>query len=420
MKTGPEIYTENLALFCEALRADNINIGIEETLDAARALEIVGMEKRATVRAALKAIFAKSERQQSIFDVAFDNFFVGLEQRRRKLEEQDVFELESAKQFEAARDELQYNGKPLDLDDSTIDAYCKLPAKTRTELMDYLNFLTDNKRHSPLNERYIANAICQRLSFDMLSGSKTVPAPTDTNNLLYKNISDITSDEIPHAISLIQTLVRQINGEVARRTRRSGKKANLDFRKTIHKSLRTGGMFYNLSYKRRQKSRRRIVMLCDVSGSMIQFSQFAIRFVKSMSSVAYKSESYIFSDGFSHISPFVLNHMNSFEQFVKESGLWGKGTDVSYALNRLSERRPAPLSLSTVLLIISDTKTISAPAAVASLKNAAAQVGEVLWLNPIPKELWPHMNTVSALSPHCRMLDCSTIHNLATSIRRLG
>ncbi len=61
--------------FVEALREEGLSISPAEVLDAARAVEAVGIEQRSRFRAALRSTLAKGRRQCEIFDRLFDRFF---------------------------------------------------------------------------------------------------------------------------------------------------------------------------------------------------------------------------------------------------------------------------------------------------------------------------------------------------------
>ena len=89
------------------------------------------------------------------------------------------------------------------------------------------------------------------------------------------------------------------------------------------------------------------------------------------------------------------------------------------ALERLCAMNPAALNASTTLLILSDTKTIDQPRAVAALENAKRQAGQVLWMNPIPQGHWPHIRSVQVFSTLCTMVSCSTLGSLAAACRKL-
>jgi uncharacterized protein with von Willebrand factor type A (vWA) domain len=411
--------------FSALLRASGLRCGIAETADAARVIECVGLDERETLRHALCAVFAKSEREQTQFFEAFDLFFVSEAARARRAalarEESEA----RAAEYKRAEQELEYEGKPLNLSDDVRDAYARLPKSEREQIRKYLEFSTDNLRRSPIYEHFMQRVIRRRANTNSgaLSGDADAGEGEDYSaalDLLDKNLVDITREEIPRAVAMIQSLVKRLNGAISRDYRRAGKSGRLDFRKTIHRSLRTGGSFHSLVYKKRRRSKKRVVLLCDVSGSMLQFAQFAIRFIKSMNDLSDRAEVYLFSEGFVRVGAFALRDMAAFEHFVKQSGLWGKGTDIARALDSLAALRPAPLTETTALLILSDAKTVSVGAAEASLRAAAKRAGRVIWMNPVPEARWAGMKSAAAFRPYCQMLDCSTLGNLAKACAKLA
>jgi uncharacterized protein with von Willebrand factor type A (vWA) domain len=77
-----------LARFVAVLREEGVRASPGEVLDAARAMEAVGIEDRTRVRSALAAALVKTRAQRPAFDRAFDAFFVppapGREGKRQK------------------------------------------------------------------------------------------------------------------------------------------------------------------------------------------------------------------------------------------------------------------------------------------------------------------------------------------------
>jgi hypothetical protein len=237
--------------------------------------------------------------------------------------------------------------------------------------------------------------------------------------LMFRDISQIKDAEIPKAINIIQRITQQINGELSAKRMHTGHSGILDFKRTIRKGLETGGTFNTLKYKRKRAKKRRLVLLCDVSGSMIQFSEFALRFIKSMSDVSDSSRTFLFSENVVEVDAFALQNMDSFRSYVRSCGLYGRGTDLGSALEYLTGHKPAVLGQSTTLLILSDAKTIDLPRAERALLRAKQNTGKVVWLNPIPQRKWEHLKSIQAMSILCQMVPCSTLHELARECRRL-
>ena len=159
--------------------------------------------------------------------------------------------------------------------------------------------------------------------------------------------------------------------------------------------------------------------MCDVSGSMMQFSEFALRFMQSLNRVSENSRVFLFSEDIFEADAFALENMDKFREFVRQSGLYGRGTDLGTALERLTALRPSPLTSSTTLMILSDTKTIDQNRAIAALLKAKQLSGKTVWLNPIPQNKWHYLRSVQTMASLCPMLPCSTLRELAAAGRKL-
>ena len=83
MTSSSDILLDKLSRFAAYLRKQGMKVGLGEIQDAARALNMTGFEDRETVRAVLRALYAKSAREQKVFDQCFDAFFVSEEEFQR-------------------------------------------------------------------------------------------------------------------------------------------------------------------------------------------------------------------------------------------------------------------------------------------------------------------------------------------------
>ena len=153
---------------------------------------------------------------------------------------------------------------------------------------------------------------------------------------------------------------------------------------------------------------------------MMQFSEFALRFIQSLNQVAESSRTFLFSEKLFEADAFSLQNMDLFRGYVKESGVYGRGTDLGTALEKLCAMQPAALNAATTLLILSDTKTIDQPRAVAALLEAKRLAGRVIWLNPIPENKWKYIRSVQTMAALCPMLSCNTLSALASACRKLA
>ena len=418
----PAVYLEKLSAFSRMLRLEGLSVSPQETADASRILIALGLDDRERVKTALRTVFAKSREEQLAFDQVFDGFFVSEEAMRRQAQEQMQREAEMEQARREAEQDLRLNGEPLGLNNSQMDAYATMPKEQRQRLRKFMDKYRDSAERNPdLYNNFIHSVFAKALLEQQMrmedAGVGCEEADPELG-LLYRDISQFK--EIPKAISIIQTVSRQVSGELTAKRNRGGHSGKLDFRRTIRKGLETGGSFYRLSYKKKRNRRKHLVSLCDVSGSMVQFSEFALRFIREMNQVSESSRVFLFSEEMTEADAFSLQNMDLFRNYVKACGIYGKGTDLGKALAGLCARTPAVLNSSTTLLILSDTKSIDQPRAIAAFLEAKRLAGKVLWLNPIPEHHWQHIRSVQTFASLCPMVSCSTLHSLATACRKLA
>ncbi len=412
------VYLEKLSAFARILRREGLPISPQETADAARLLTELGFADRSLVKTALRTVFAKSREEQLAFDKAFDGFFLSEEAIRQQAKES----MERQAQQQQILDNAQEN-LPVDLSDEQWQTYATLPEKERERLEGFMDKYRGNAERNP--ELYgdfihsvFAKAIMEQQML-MEDAGIGVAATDPELGMLYRDISQFKDTEIPKAVDMIQIIARQLNGELAAKRRAGGHSGKLDFRRTIRKGLETGGSFYRLRYRKKPIRRRSLVLLCDVSGSMMQFSEFALRFIQSLNRVSDHASVYLFSEKLFHADAFALEDMDKFRSYVKDSGLYGRGTDLGTALTELIAKRPAVLGPSTTLILLSDTKTIDQGRAVRALMKAQQLSGRVLWLNPIPANKWRYLRSVQTFASLCPMLSCATLSDLAAAVRKL-
>ena len=418
------VYLEKLAEFSALLRQEGLAVGLQETADACTILSSLDLTDRETVRAALQAVYAKSREEQSVFRRAFDGFFVSAEKREaiRRRPEEEAREL--ARRRAQAEADLQGNGHPIDLREDLREVYLRMGDDKREQLQALLEKTRGTMDRSPdkLYSNFIRSVFMRfLLEQQMVLEDAAVQGRESDPELamLFRDISQFQDADIPKAAALVAAISRQLDAELTRVRKNAGHSGQLDFRRTIRKGLETGGTFYRLCHKRRRRRRRTLVLLCDVSGSMLQFSEFALRFIKSMTETADCSKTYLFSEEIRFVDPFALQNMDAFRDYVRASGLYGRGTDLGHALDALCQTRPGVLGPSATLLILSDTKTVDLPRAARALRQAQAQTGKVLWLNPIPEGKWPYVRSIRTMSALCQMAPCSNLDELARACRRL-
>jgi len=417
------VYLDKLTVFARLLRNAGIRAGTESILQAAGLLTEIGLSDRALVKTALRTVFASSLEEQKLFDSVFDGFFLPEEAIREQMEKDRAEAAQKEAEREQARRELEDIGDAAGLDEQQQASYTELPEEARQKLLAFLERYRANMERSPtLYSEFIHSVFARSIMEQQLlmenAGENRLASDPDVG-ILYKELSAFQDNEIPKAVETIARIARQLNGELSARKKACGRSSVPDFRKTIRKGLETGGVLYRLSYKRKPVHRKKLILLCDVSGSMIQFSEFALRFILSLNQVSDNSRVFLFSETLLEAGAFRLQNMDTFRDFIRQSGIYGRGTDLGAALSEMMAIKPVLFGTGSLLLILSDTKTIDRDRAVRELLAVKKRAARVLWLNPIPAGKWQYLTSVRTVQELVPMICCSTLTELAQACRKL-
>lgn len=419
-----EVYLEKLSLFGRLLRQEGLNVSTNETADACRILTELGFEDRSVVKAALSTVYAKSREEQEKFSRVFDSFFLSEDMIRALDKKHTEQEQQRSAARQQAEEDLDQHSDSLLYNEAQKDAYAALPEEEKERLRQLKErYIGPESRNPELYQNFIHSVFARSILEQqmMMEDAALGAAPTDPElGLMLRDISKFSDTEIPKAVSYIQDITRQINGELTQKRKKAGHDSKPDLRRTIRKGLETGGTLYRLSYRRKRSRKKQLVILCDVSASMVQFSEFALRFIRSLDETSESSRVFLFSEGVVEADPFRLQNMDLFRDYVRQSGIYGRGTAMGAALRELNERMPPVFAPSTMLLIVSDAKTTDEELCIRELVRTQRMAGKVFWLNPIPERKWQYVRSIMTMKELVPMLSCSTLSELGAACRKLA
>ncbi len=439
----PQYLENNIVRFIYLLRREGLRVGSSELLDALRALEFVPLEERDKVRLALKATLVKKSEEVELFDRLFDHFFTTAEerevfqqQRQQKLREQE-------QSIREADEVLTFRGEQLELSPMEKTVFAHMPRQEKERLSDFVQMNegrdTLQSEYRPFLEGLVKNRLrfwykqlrseideqkpAQELGDEELSAISDAAAGAGRGGkqLLTEDMQNIARRDLPQATAIIRRMARLLVTRISRRYRSTRKKKVPEFRSTIRHSIQYGGVPFHLKYKSRRLKKPRLLLLCDVSGSMIHYTSFVLQFIYGLNTVVQGIESFIFSEDLERITSY-FNRGEDFEGTIKtmirESGQWGGGTSLHKALETLLVKHPEELTRNTIVILVSDTRTIRHRDALEKVKLLGERVKEVIWLNTLPREEWDSYTTVAAFRQEVTMFPCNTLADLEQVLSR--
>jgi uncharacterized protein with von Willebrand factor type A (vWA) domain len=233
-----------------------------------------------------------------------------------------------------------------------------------------------------------------------------------------KDFSELTKEELAKLRLLIAELAAARPKRRTRRLRRHPHGATLDLRRLVRASLATGGDPVERAFRDRVVTHRKLIVLCDVSGSMEPYSRALLLFVHGLLESGRGVEAFAFGTRLTRLTEELSgpDPERALEEASKRVVDWSGGTRIGASLkafNDLWGRRA--LSRGAVVVIVSDgweredTTTVGR-----EMARVARCAYAVVWVNPLKghPDYEPLAGGMRAALPHVdRFLPG---HNLAS------
>lgn len=372
---------DNVMFFVRVLRAAGLPAGPDRVLDALHAVQTVGVESRADFYWALRAIIIDHHEQIETFDQAFDVFW---------------------------RDpQILDHVMDLPLPEPNPGFQRRKPPPAAQRVMDALR---QNKQQSPPPSDYKREEVTARLS------------PSATEVLQYKDFEAMTGDELTRVRHALANMRLPFKPMPTRRQHPATRGDRIDMRATLRSSLRQGG---NMTLRRQRACTRppKLVVLCDISGSMATYSRILLHFLHGLSIDNRRAHTFLFGTRLTNITRYLVDRDVdvALERVGHTVQDWSGGTRIGDCLREFNHNwSRRVLSTGVVVLLISDGLDRDAGAGLsAEMERLQKSSRRVIWLNPLLRfdgfEAKPA--GIRAMLPWVD--DFLTIHNL-NSIEQLA
>ena len=188
---------------------------------------------------------------------------------------------------------------------------------------------------------------------------------------------------------------------------RSGRRGErIDLRRTLRGSLRTGGDPIRLAHRRRRVVPRRLVLLCDISGSMEPYARAYLQFLACAAGSGPNAEAFAFATRLTRLTRALAsrNPERAIQRAAAAAPDWSSGTRIGEALREFNDRHGRRgMARGAVVVILSDGWERGDPALVGrELERLARLAHRIVWVNPRmsadafscgPAAWWPRCRT---------------------------
>jgi uncharacterized protein with von Willebrand factor type A (vWA) domain len=235
-------------------------------------------------------------------------------------------------------------------------------------------------------------------------------AASDEERLRSKRFDALEPGELARLYHLMTRLEVATPTRRTRRAERDRRGEHMDMRRTLRGSLRTAGDPIRLARRRRRVVRRRLVMLCDISGSMEPYARAYLQFLTSAAGSGPNAEAFVFATRLTRVTRALQTRSpaQAIQRAAAAAPDWSSGTRIGDALREFNDRHGRRgMARGAVIVIISDGWERGDPALVGrEMERLARLAHRIVWVNPRvgARDFAPRAGGMAAALEHCDAL----------------
>ena len=329
--------------FCRLLRQMGVNVTTTNQLSWCKSLELIDISERETFYHTARTNLIANQANKETFDLAFNLFW------RYPRPEFQTVDTEGEEPEPSALQDL-YDA---DNEENVID--------------QWLDFEQENDEEEGQEDDPIAYSMEEVLT--------------------RKDFSEFTTEDMEKAQDIVAKLAAILATKLSRRKVISKKGKIIDFRRSWRRSLAHGGEPLELMRKQQKIKKTKILLLCDVSGSMDCYAKFLIQFIYGMQQELREVEVAVFSTHLTNITGLLRRKglaegLNEVANVVPD---WSGGTKIGESLLEFYRQFATSFSAyrSVVILISDGWDRGEADLLRRSMEMLHRHAYKLIWLNPL-------------------------------------
>jgi uncharacterized protein with von Willebrand factor type A (vWA) domain len=400
-----------------ALQAAGVNVSLSEIIDAVRSVREIDLARRSELHTALRSTMVKQARHYAAFELAFDRFFPARITRGPDDAERGA----SAADDDVVRtlstgDDLGAIAAAL------VDEYAGLDGDVRSEkhhvqrvflgadiarLMSRVRIADPDMSPAMIRarvdelKRLIAQDVRGQLDrrldlFDGVEGEE---------DLFDVGFLEASRAELDQMRDVIRPIARKLAARLAKRRQHRAGRVNM--RRTMRRSLASGGVPIDVLHDRPRAHKPELFVVCDISGSVADFSLFTLTLMSALSAEIARTRSFVFVDDVDEVTELLASTGHGIEpwQLLRNTNAVGLDghSDYGAVLERfwrdIGERE---LHRTSTVIVTGDARTNHKSSGEEWLGRIAERSRRVYWLNPEPRADWDTYDSeMSTYARHC-------------------
>ena len=336
---------DNIVHFARVLRHAGLPVGPGAVVDAIGAVEMAGIRRRDDFYWTLHSVFVTKREHRAVFDEAFEMFW-----RPRGLVEKMLAMLAPVAPPAAGRER-------------------KGAGSQRVSDAMFSDRMPETAAPKPIIE------IDARFTM------------SEREILQSKDFAQMNAAEMSEARRLVAEMALPDDEIRVRRLEPAHYGHRFDARRTLRASLRTGGGLIAVRFRRRKAVHPPIVALCDISGSMSQYSRIFLHFLHALTEHRRRVFSFLFGTRLTDVSRQL--RVKDVDEALAECSAavldWSGGTRIAASLHEFNRRwgRRVLGQGATVLLISDGLERDSDRDLAFEMDRLHRSCRRLIWLNPL-------------------------------------
>jgi uncharacterized protein with von Willebrand factor type A (vWA) domain len=457
---------DRIVEFANVLRRNGVRVSLSENMDAFRALGLVGIRDPHLFRNALRATLVKRASDVKPFEELFDFFFLGIGEAIDALDRRIMEELGlTPEQFQQMLEQIQRLLKTMEgdlsqltralltgnrgelerllreaasqeaeagsLDSFRLTPYTRMAGRlqldrVRTEVEGFkamLQMLAEGGEDLQNVMRYLDERMrdLNRLLREIIQQEqrKRGVEPSDysqRSSFADKSFSFYTEDDIRRMNEAVARLAQRLKNRLSVR-RKKAARGRFNVKATLRTNMQYGGVPFHIELDRRKKTKPQVMILCDISDSVLNASRFMLQFVYSVQDLYAKVRSFVFVSDIGEVTKLFEEH--EIHRAV-EAALKGEVIDVfshsnfGRAFELFYKNYFAAVTGKTTVLIIGDGRNNYNRPNDWVLREIQQKAKQLIWLNPESRMTWGVGDSeMPRYAPYCDVAEeCRNINQL--------
>ena len=450
-----------LVEFVGALRSKGVPAGTSETVDAAAVMEVLGLDRRELLREGLASALVRRGGQRDVFDMTFDLYFpagTGTPQAVLDSDDMGIDDLRDLLAMALADDDSraleQVAEIAVDLLGQVGDGGSSPAAGRRTRRSSgYVRRRCSCRPWRPaaaVRDRGVRGCsprtpqVTDRLERDevrrnidrframVASEARRRTAEQRGREVVTRHAVRPGSDRIDflsanrQQLEELRTTVRPLSRKLATRLaarRRRAQRGRIDIRRTLRRSMSTGGVPMKPAFAKPHPARPELVLLCDVSGSVAGFSGFTMLLVQALSDQFSKVRVFAFVNAMDEVTDIVKDTSGDLgPRIAQEARItkWHTSSDYGEAFGDFAESFMNAVGPRTSVLILGDARNNNQDPNLGALHAIGQHARRIFWLNPEHHMRWGLGDSIAPVYAEVvEMHECCNVDQLSRFITRL-